>query len=386
MFAGDLSIQRFLAEYWQKKPLLIRKAFPAFRDPLSAEELAGLACEEAAEARLVFSNDGQWRMQQGPFSEADFTALPAGQWTLLVQAVDHWFPHLKALATRFGFLPAWRIDDIMVSYATEGAGVGPHFDYYDVFIIQGEGRRHWQIGQYCTAADDIDDSSGLKILRNFTKKEDFELEAGDVLYIPPGFSHWGTALDNNLSYSVGFRAPSQAEILVAGTAAVCARLSEDQRYSDPDLQASNEPGLIADSVGERLLGMLQTLLTDKTLLVECFGRFMTESKYPEQAWLPEAPLSEAEFSRLLTRQGNLQKHPASRFAYTQSGQQLKIFADGESFTFEKPSEKIQSLASLLGNPAFEEISSLDDCSKDPDCLALLLSLYNQGSLIETESE
>lgn len=141
MFRDAASAQRFLRRHWQRKPLLLRQAFPGFRDPLSPEELAGLACEQEVESRLVFTEPATWRLRQGPFAETDFTSLPERDWTLLVQAVDHWVPEVKALLQSVPFLPSWRVDDVMVSYATPGGGVGPHFDYYDVFLVQGQGSR-----------------------------------------------------------------------------------------------------------------------------------------------------------------------------------------------------------------------------------------------------
>src|SRR5690606_1072476 len=183
-------------------------------DPLSPEELAGLACESFVESRLVSRSNDDWRMRNGPFRERDFLKLPERDWTLLVQAVDQWLPEVRKLLRHVDFLPSWRVDDVMISYATPGGGVGPHFDYYDVFLVQGLGSRVWKLGQWCTAADELRSESGLKLLRHFETRAEYTLHPGDVLYVPPGLAHWGTSIDNSLCYSLGFRAPSVAELLM----------------------------------------------------------------------------------------------------------------------------------------------------------------------------
>jgi len=161
---GDLTADQFLAEYWQKKPLLIRNAIPNFEPPINGDDLAGLSLEAEVESRLVIGDD--WALEHGPFEESRFASLPEHNWSLLVQGVDLWVPEVAGLLSSFDFLPSWRVDDIMVSYAEDGGNVGPHFDYYDVFLIQGEGQRHWQIGQHCSEADLHTDSTALKILKN----------------------------------------------------------------------------------------------------------------------------------------------------------------------------------------------------------------------------
>src|SRR5688500_10960091 len=211
---GKLSIAQFLRDYWQKKPLLIRNGFPDFVDPISPEELAGLACEDDVEARLVFTRKNTWKLDTGPFSERHFTTLPSRNWTLLVQAVDQWVPEVKAMLEHVNFIPSWRVDDVMVSYATPNGGVGPHFDYYDVFLVQGQGSRLWKTGQRCTSLDISRTSSGLKLLADFHTEQEWLLETGDVLYVPPGVAHWGTSRDNSLCYSLGFRAPSVGEMVL----------------------------------------------------------------------------------------------------------------------------------------------------------------------------
>src|SRR3990167_5289063 len=155
MLNGKLTPEQFLKRYWQREPVLLQQALPGFRDPITPEELAGLALEDEIEARLVFTKGKDWTLKPGPFQEKDFTSLAERNWTLLVQSVDQWVPAVKQLLQSVPFIPSWRVDDVMISYATQGGGVGPHFDYYDVFLVQGQGSRQWRIGQHCSAADEL---------------------------------------------------------------------------------------------------------------------------------------------------------------------------------------------------------------------------------------
>ena len=190
---GDLSADAFLQRYWQKKPLLIRNALANYQSPISADELAGLALESEVESRLVETHGMDWSLKHGPFNEDDFLGLPEQDWTLLVQGVDLWVPEVQALLSKFAFLPPWRVDDVMVSFACPGGSVGPHFDQYDVFLLQVEGQRRWQIGGECSSNTPLRDDSPLRILKEFEAEEEWLLEPGDMLYLPPGVAHWGVA-------------------------------------------------------------------------------------------------------------------------------------------------------------------------------------------------
>ena len=194
---GDMAAEDFLRDYWQKKPLLIRQAFPDYENPLSPDELAGLALEEEVESRIVLTQGkSPWELRRGPFAEDDFKTLPERDWTLLVQAVDQFVPDIADLISAFSFLPSWRVDDVMVSYAAPGGSVGPHFDNYDVFLLQTHGRRRWKIGQTCSPASPLLEHPDLRILENFEQQQEWVLEPGDMLYIPPGVAHYGIAEDD----------------------------------------------------------------------------------------------------------------------------------------------------------------------------------------------
>ena len=244
---GGLTVDQFLNEYWQKKPLLIRNAFPDFKSPLSADELAGLACENEVESRIILEKDGPapWTIEHGPFIENRFTSLPKTHWTLLVQGVDTWVPEVAELIEPFRFIPDWRIDDIMISYAPKHGSVGPHLDQYDVFLIQAQGHRHWQINTQAYSKDDCIAGISLSILKSFEAELEWTLAPGDMLYLPPNIAHYGVAQDDCMTYSVGFRAPARSEILSAFIDDLLPELSEAQRYEDKQLQMQDNPGEIS---------------------------------------------------------------------------------------------------------------------------------------------
>ena len=259
---------QFLRDYWQKHPLLIRNAFPDFVSPLSPEDLAGLACEEAALSRVIQHNrkKDQWTVRHGPFAEAEFPKLPKHDWTLLVQDVDKWDADVRALIERFDFLPRWRVDDVMISFAAPGGSVGAHVDQYDVFLLQGQGQRHWQISTEPNAPTAFRDDVELKLLREFKPTHEWTLEPGDMLYLPPGVPHHGVAVDACLTYSIGMRAPSQAELLVDFAEHLAEQTQEEARYADPDLAMPADRYEIDDAALTRLRQALAALQADDATL------------------------------------------------------------------------------------------------------------------------
>src|SRR4051812_20292918 len=204
MLLGKVTPAQFLKQYWQKKPLLVRGAFPGFRDPVTPDQLAGLALEDDVDSRLVMERGGKkpWEVTLGPQRAAKLRGLPRSHWTLLVQGVDRYVPGVAALLEPFRFIPDWRVEDIMISFAPQAGTVGPHIDSYDVFLIQGQGRRRWQLDPAAGGA--LRPGLDLRILKQFTAKQDWVLEPGDMLYLPPDLAHHGTALEDCLTYSVGF--------------------------------------------------------------------------------------------------------------------------------------------------------------------------------------
>lgn len=253
-----LSQQEFINEYWQKKPALIKSGFADFIDPISPDELAGLAMEECIESRLISNHNNEWQAHHGPFE--DFELLTPKNSTLLVQAVDHWHPEAAELIEPFRFIPNWRIDDLMISFSTPDGGVGPHLDQYDVFIIQGQGKRHWRVGEAKQTFNEVIPCKDLLQIDGFDACIDEVLEPGDILYIPPGCPHEGYAVENAMNYSVGFRAPNQRELLSSFSDYLIDNDSGNTRYSDPALQLRNNTGeFLANEVADVKQQMLDAL-------------------------------------------------------------------------------------------------------------------------------
>ncbi|MEH6551211.1 MAG: cupin domain-containing protein [Pseudomonadales bacterium] len=331
---GDISPEEFLRDYWQQKPLLIRGAFPNWEDPLEPDELAGLACEEYIESRIITGKEhhGNWTLEHGPIDESRFNDIGDKDWTLLVQAVDHIVPEVAALRQAFRFIPDWRIDDVMVSFAATGGSVGPHYDQYDVFLIQGQGQRRWQTGQICDEQSACLPHPDIRLLSNFTIEQEWVLEAGDMLYLPPGISHWGVAQSPCLTYSVGFRAPSQSDLLSHFADEAILHSNDSKRYGDTGMAIQANPGEITPLALGKTKALLKELIDDEKLLADWFGRFMTEPKYPDPT--DELPTIEDLLTDL--ENGESWFVPGSaRLAFSQL-EQLTLFANGESISSEHP--------------------------------------------------
>lgn len=273
---GGLTPGQFLRDYWQKKPLLVRQAFPGFGDMLTPDELAGLACEEDAQSRLVLKHRGTWRVEHGPFTEARFARLPKKGWSLLVQGVNHFLPEAAELLQKFDFIPTARLDDLMVSYAPDGGGVGPHFDSYDVFLLQGHGRRIWRISTQTDMT--LVEGAPLRILRNFETSAEWLVEPGDLLYLPPHMAHWGIAVGPCMTWSVGFRAPSAQELGTQFLAFLQEHIELEGMYADPDLRLQAHPAEISTQMVSRVSRMLRGIRWDKKDVVRFLGEYLTEPK------------------------------------------------------------------------------------------------------------
>ncbi len=309
----------FLRDYWQKKPLLIRNAFPDFVSPIEPEDLAGLACEDGTLARLVEydrAND-RWALRHGPFEEAVFPALPDHDWTVLVQDVDKWDADVRALLARFDFLPRWRMDDIMVSFAATGGSVGAHIDQYDVFLLQGQGQRRWQIDTTPNPANGYRNDVDIRLLTHFTPDHDWVLQPGDMLYLPPGIPHHGVAVDPCLTISVGLRAPSAAELLDDYANTLAADASDTLRYVDPDLALPEDCGEIDDAALARAEAALRQLhMNDPDRFGDWFGQFITTYRCAVQpAAAAEAVPAPDEIAQALATGARLLRHPWSRMAW-----------------------------------------------------------------------
>jgi 50S ribosomal protein L16 3-hydroxylase len=363
----------FLRHYWQKRPLLVRNAFPGFEAPLQPEDLAGLACEEAALSRIVLhdaTNDA-WTLRTGPFAEEEFPGMPHADWTLLVQDVDKWDMDVAALLQRFDFLPRWRVDDVMVSFAAPGGSVGAHVDQYDVFLLQGQGRRRWQIDAGEAPPTAFREDVELKLLREFTPSHDWVLAPGDMLYLPPGVPHHGVAIDACLTFSIGMRAPARSELLVEFAEFLAESLPDEARYTDADLAPPADAGEIDDDALARLQRALPWLRPDDPkALGEFFGRFITRYRSAGEIAPPPRPPSARTIETTLAAGGALVRHPFSRSAWTRAGDAARLFVDGEAY----PASA--ATARRLADPA--PLSAADWQALDADGRALLHDLAERG--------
>ena len=274
---NGLKPSQFLSQYWQKKPLLIKNAISDFNGLLSPNELAGLACEEDVQSRIVQNKANKWQLKNGPFAEGDFAKLPLKDWTLLVQSVNHHLQEAAELLSRFNFIPHARLDDLMVSYAPDGGGVGAHIDSYDVFLLQGSGRRNWKISSQTDFA--LLEDAPLKILKNFCTEQEWTLEAGDMLYLPPQIAHWGVAVgDNCMTYSIGFRAPKKLDLAHEFLAYMQDKLSLDGQFNDPDLSLQKHPAEISENTVAQVKTMLQEIKWNAKDVADFLGCYLTEPK------------------------------------------------------------------------------------------------------------
>jgi 50S ribosomal protein L16 3-hydroxylase len=368
----EFDTDTFLRDYWQQKPLLIRNPWGTWHNPLSPDELAGLACEEGVEARLILQSDEALQAEHGPFPEERFTRLGQKGWSLLVQAADHHVTEVATLIDPFRFIPNWRIDDVMVSVASDGGGVGAHFDHYDVFLIQGLGQRRWQVGQMCDDATPLLPHDDLRLLADFQPTHEWLLEPGDILYVPPRMAHNGVAVGEDcMTYSVGFRAPSRAELIEGWTDAVAAGLNDDDRYADAGLVRQANPGEITAEALVHLHRMTLEELSDRDAFARWFGGYTTMRKYPEIAWTPEEPISAEDLRQELASGAALLRNPASRFAYVRGETgAVTLFVDGESYDC---TGDLAGFAKALCADA--RIVSIPDAAN-----GLVQTLFNQGSV------
>lgn len=300
LLAG-LTPRAFLSRHWQKHALLARAAVPGFRGFLDRADLIRLACRDDVESRLVLRDGRRWSMHQGPFHRRDFQSLPARNWTLLVQGVNLHVPAGAALLGCFDFIPHARLDDLMVSYAVPGGGVGPHFDSYDVFLLQGVGRRRWQVSRQRDL--DLEPGAPLKILRRFRAEEEWVLEGGDMLYLPPRCAHHGVAVDECTTYSIGFRAPALRELAGRFLEDFADRLDLDGLYADPHLRPTATPGRIGNDLIHATEANLARLRFRRSDVEDFLGRYLTEPKAHVVFDPPAATPSTRSFAAAIARSG-----------------------------------------------------------------------------------
>jgi 50S ribosomal protein L16 3-hydroxylase len=362
---GGLSPEQFMRRHWQKKPLLVRQALPGIEAPATRKQLAELAASEDVESRLVTAFDGRWTLRQGPTPKLPPFAKP--HWTLLVQGLDLHLPAAHELLSRFRFVPEARLDDLMISYASEGGGVGPHFDSYDVFLIQVQGTRRWRIGAQKDAL--LRDDVPLKIIANFAPEEEFVLEPGDMLYLPPGWAHDGVAVGGDcMTCSVGFRAPWQAEL----ARELLPRLTDEEpargnrMYADPRQAATATPGLVPEALIEFARAAAERALKEPLALERALGEALTEPK-PKVFFQIGEPLPEGAGARLDAR---------SRMMYDRA----HVFLNGESFRAGGRDAKLMRLLADRRRLTAAQVAQLSEGARE------LLDQWTEDGWLQASSD
>ena len=378
---GGITAEQFLSEYWQKKPLLVRNALPEIADILVPNDVMELALDENVTARLIKQKDKdpkQWTVKNSPLIKGDFQKMPK-LWTLLVQAVDHYSFDLAELWKKFPFIPQWRRDDIMVSYAPQGGSVGQHFDFYDVFLVQGFGHRRWQLGQMCDAESEYVAGQPLKLLPEMNVHFDEVLAPGDLLYVPPCLSHYGVAEDECLTFSFGFRMPNVPDMMDR----ICDKFSENQALKNPLLDIIRDQVARAGEVTENELIYLKAKILDQLqnsmLLDDAIMSLVSESKYPEN--IPEAEeISTTDLEEALEHGYLIQLEPASRLLYSDQEGEILFWANGEGLCIS------EAFTPFLQCVADGQALELNADLANEDILDDLVMLLNESILMLVPTE
>jgi len=377
----DFDSETFIERYWQKQPCVFRGALvnqaDRFESPISPEELAGLACEEDVHCRLVIEKDGAspWQLIYGPFEEQDFLNLPETHYSLLVSECEKWFPELTDLLDQFRFIPDWRVDDLMISYAPAEGSVGPHVDEYDVFLVQALGSRRWQFCETPARQPQLIPDLELAILQEFEPDQDIVLDPGDMLYLPPGYAHHGIAVDRCLTYSIGFRAPSAASVLEALALQTERDGSGLRRYGDADLELDRHHAEITDSEIERLQSLATELVRQPGIAWrDVVGKMISDS--------PVEPPPDADqpvyVSDLLSCAWF--RHPETRMYYHQTEQAITLYYNGKSHQLPQDPEILEHLQRLCDNREWST-EMISACIRIEPIESLLIELASNQAIL-----
>lgn len=370
MYSLNLDTNAFLTDYWQKKPLLIKNAFPNFEEIISPDELAGLACEEEVSSRVVVTKENDWQICQGPFE--DYDKFGNSHWQLLVQALNHWHPDSAHFIDAFRFIPDWRFDDLMASFATPHGGVGAHIDNYDVFIIQGEGQRHWTVGEKGQYAPKNNDPT-TPLIEGFEPIIDVVLEKGDMLYIPPGFPHQGQTLTTAMSYSIGFRAPSQQELFSALADGLIDSNTGLKRFT-----SSSEPAIanqVSVSHQQDMMKLITELASTPGNYQAMLGAMLSQNRFeldlcePDEPYTAEMLMEDIEQGAELNRIGGL------KLLQLENDSVDRVFINGEAF---EHSANIATDIALLADQFSFDSQQTQKLTQNEDTLTLILTLLNRG--------
>lgn len=380
---GDMSVETFLQDYWQQKPLLIKQAFPDFEAPIAPDELAGLSCEDDVNSRIVIEKGGEhpWQAIHGPMDEDVFAKMPETHWTLVVNDLEKYIPDLAWITDKFRFIPEWHLDDLMSSYAAPEGSVGPHVDLYDVFILQGEGKRRWQINTQPVAEDNVIPDIAIRLQKDFKPEFEWILEPGDMMYLPAGVSHHGISLGESMSYSIGFRATSHSDLVNDFIAYITNDLSINKTFKLPYNKLQTHPNEISSAAIEELRSIFsQYLDPEHPELARWFGCYVSDSKidYLHQCEEPVEDLLQLK-QMLLDTGASLIRYPSSRFAFTQDGGDCLLFIDGQDF---QVSEKF---ACLLCDNRVVDLDELEKNSSENEQY-FIVNLYNSGKLYLSDDQ
>ncbi|WP_057831641.1 ribosomal protein uL16 3-hydroxylase [Colwellia sp. TT2012] len=376
----QMSQQEFLDQYWQKKPVVIRQGFKDFVDPITADELAGLAMEEQIESRLVHKKDGQWQAAFGPFES--YEHLGKENWSLVVQALDNFSEEAAEMLEAFRFLPHWRLDDLMASFAMPGGSVGPHMDNYDTFICQGSGKRHWRVGD---SGDHVEFAAHESLLHvePFEAIIDVELNPGDILYIPPGFPHEGISIDTSMSFSIGFRANSAVSVLSAFADHLIDNENGQQLLTDPNRQVVSHSGEVSNEDYASIKGQIQNLLDDEASFKTFTGQFLTAVKHDLDVLLPDEPFELTEVSNLLNSHAIKRLGGLRAFYFEDTIEQGLCYINGSELQF---SPEIANGVKLLCDKVMLLPDDLSEWSHNAAFVELATELLNQGYWYLAEAE
>lgn len=376
---GSLSIDDFLQQHWQQKPLLVSQAIDVDSFDIDPGELAGLCLDTEAPSRIVIEHgETPWQMKVGPFEEQDFTLLPKTHWSLLINDIETYLPELRNCIKPFQFLPDWRIDDLMISYAADKGSVGPHVDEYDVFLIQLQGTRRWAINEDTNYDASLLTGTDLKILQNFQTTQQWDLQPGDMLYLPPGVPHHGVAIGECMTLSVGFRAPSSGELVQSWLDDIGDSKDFKIRFKDAKRQVQSEAGKITqDDLTQLKAVLMQGIKDNSHTLDQWLGKYLTEGKRPDPALLEAFSQTPAEF----TPEADYQRFPGTRLAYTLSDNQLSLFVGGIQFTLDPV--HLHAVQYLCREQEYFA-PALATLSSDPAIRELLNTLINNNKIVLME--
>lgn len=383
MYQLSFSLEAFMQEFWQKKPTIIKAGFQNFTDPLSPDELAGLSLEEEVDSRFVSNLNDNWCAEHGPFDEEKFANLGDSHWSLIVQAANHWHPEVANMYQAFKAIPNWLFDDVMISFAMPNGGVGPHIDQYDVFICQGMGKRHWQVG-----AKDVGQYSenlrtpALRQIEDFDAILDDVLEPGDILYIPAGFPHHGYALEPSLSYSMGYRSPKSQELLSNFADFVLAHDRGDVHMHHPMQQLQAQSGMLARNDMDKLVEMLKQDLSDDAFIDKFLACMLSQSRHHLNIIQAEEEWSQDDLQTHIQAGLAIEKVAGLRCFYHQDAP-LTLYINGEIFHLE---DDLSAMAPLLSDRDSLSHEILNQLTDKPEALELICQLLNKGYWFIQEDE